>query len=63
MTNDYTYRNCCCYQCSAMTPHSTPDCACETGPLFDPEQCEACPKGNWCDVPANPQFYPPLNEL
>lgn len=60
---DYTYKDCCCYQCSAHTPHNNPDCACEMSPSYDPQQCAICPKSSWCDVPANPAMYSCLNEV
>lgn len=61
-SDEYSYKDCCCYQCPGMTPHNTPDCACEDAPVYDEIECGRCPKKGWCDVPANPHCYHALHE-
>lgn len=51
------YEECCCYQCTDLVPDNTPDCACDTGPIYE-DCCEVCPKAGFCDVAKHPERYP-----
>ncbi|MFZ2949539.1 MAG: hypothetical protein WA003_08640 [Desulfuromonadaceae bacterium] len=52
--DEYTYKDCCCYQCSSFTPHNTPDCACDDVPIEYLGVCCGCPKQAWCYADGGP---------
>ena len=52
-----SHKDCICFHCAALTKTHTPDCACNSGPLYVKETCSACPKRSFCDVPKNPHLY------
>jgi len=52
------FEKCCCYQCSCLNDaDSSPDCACDNGPVYSQSQCMDCPKRHFCDVTKQPQLY------
>lgn len=60
MMSKEKYKNCCCYQCEALTTGmGIPDCACDNNPTYLWGICDVeCPKSNFCDLSLHPYNYP-----